>query len=351
MKVAILDPYLDTLGGGERYLLSIAEYYSKNHAVDIFWPDQSLRTKIKQRFQMSISQVQFREYPLNAIDRYSLFSQYDLFFYATDGSLFYSPAKKSILLIQSPAHIPNGGKLFTKIKMSSWNKVLCYSRFVKEIIDKKIGRKAIVLEPPVDLESFLPGKKENIILITGRFFSFLHSKKQDFLVDCFIELITKKHLTGWKLILIGSVQDKDADGYLAKIKKVSQGYPIKIITDASLDVLKDYYAKAKIFWLATGFGEDLITFPERAEHFGIVTVEAMAAECVPIVFNGGGQTEIVNQAKNGFLFKSKDELMKQTLSVIKNEDQRLKLAQQAKNRSTDFSKERFLSKLEKIVHD
>jgi len=36
------------------------------------------------------------------------------------------------------------------------------------------------------------------------------------------------------------------------------------------------------------------------EHFGITTVEAMAAGCVPLVYDSGGQAEIVSSGYNGY---------------------------------------------------
>ena len=37
-RVAIYDPYLDTLGGGERYCLTVAEILlKKGYLVDLFW--------------------------------------------------------------------------------------------------------------------------------------------------------------------------------------------------------------------------------------------------------------------------------------------------------------------------
>ena len=38
MKVALYSPYLDTFGGGERYMLAIAEILSKKGDVDITGP-------------------------------------------------------------------------------------------------------------------------------------------------------------------------------------------------------------------------------------------------------------------------------------------------------------------------
>ena len=55
-KAAIYDPYLDTLGGGERYCLTVAEILLKNgYKVDIFWSgDKTLIEKAEKRFSLDL---------------------------------------------------------------------------------------------------------------------------------------------------------------------------------------------------------------------------------------------------------------------------------------------------------
>jgi hypothetical protein len=43
MKIGIYSPYLDTVGGGEKYMLTIAEGFSKENNVDVFL-DSHLQT-------------------------------------------------------------------------------------------------------------------------------------------------------------------------------------------------------------------------------------------------------------------------------------------------------------------
>ena len=58
-KAAIYDPYLDTLGGGERYCLTIAEILLKNnYQVDLFWSgDPSLISKAEERFSLDLKGI------------------------------------------------------------------------------------------------------------------------------------------------------------------------------------------------------------------------------------------------------------------------------------------------------
>ena len=37
MRIGVFDPYLDDLGGGEKYMMSVASCLSKKHDVTVFW--------------------------------------------------------------------------------------------------------------------------------------------------------------------------------------------------------------------------------------------------------------------------------------------------------------------------
>src|SRR5690606_11935124 len=116
--------------------------------------------------------------------------------------------------------------------------------------------------------------------------------------------------TGFEYHLCGGTHsEKIHMDYLNKVKKEAKGYPIFIHTDISFDQLKELYAKSSIFWHAEGFGEDENKHPDRFEHFGITTVEAMASGCIPVVIAKAGQIEIVQGGVNGFLWNNLNELI------------------------------------------
>lgn len=347
-KIAIISPYLDTLGGGERFILTIAEYFSKKDDISIFWSDEKLKEKSKVKFDVNLNNVKIENIPPTSINLIKKLLGFDLLFYTTDGSLFFSPCSKNYLIIQSPAHLPQK-TLKNSVKLLRF-KIICYSEFVRNIIRQKLNKDAVVIPPPVATDKFKPLKKENIIISVGRFFPWLHSKKQDVLVSAFAEILKLSDLNNWRLILIGSV-DRGGESYLRQIQKISKGLPIEIINNASIDELAKYYGKAKIYWHATGFGEDLIRFPEKAEHFGITTVESMSAGCVPLVFAAGGQTEIIKDGKNGFLWETLPELIEKTRQMIINKDQYIRLSKQAQTDSGVYAKKEFIRKIQKLINE
>lgn len=336
MKVGIFSPYLDTLGGGERYIFSVAEFFARRgDKVDIYNSKNLNSIQIKERFNLDLSRVSF-------LNKEKSTFGYDLFFFLSDGSIPFSFARKNILHFQVPFN-NNYRTLSNKLKLSRFNHIVCNSNFTKKIIDKSYGIKSEVLYPPVDIESFRPGKKENIILSVGRFFAPSNPKKQDFLISAFKKL----DLKDWELVLIGGVFGGESE--LKKLKGMIGKANIKIIADGSFETLQDYYGKAKIYWHAAGFGEDLENHPEKAEHFGISTVEAMAAGCVPVVFSGGGQVEIVDNCVNGFLWKTEKELLDITTDIIENAKKIKEVYTSVIASSKRYSKGCFYENLEKLI--
>lgn len=273
--------------------------------------------------------------------------QIDLMFYVTDGSLFFSRAKKNILIIQSPAHIP-GNSLTNQLKFLSWQKVVCYSEFVADIIKKKLGRRVEVLFVPISSVASLPTRKKNFILSVGRFFPHLHNKKQKEMVELFGKMV-KRGLKNMELCLVGSV-DPGGEDYLAEVKRTAAGLPVRILTDITHTELQRLYTDAKVYWHAAGFGEDLEKHPEKAEHFGVSTVEAQAYGAVPVVFAGGGQTEIVNNGHNGFVWRNSEELLKYTKELLSNEALRSRIAHNAQTSANQYTQDKFCDRLHEILN-
>jgi len=183
--------------------------------------------------------------------------------------------------------------------------------------------------------------KKNIILSVGRFFPSAHSKNQLEMVRFFIN--NENKLNGYEYHLAGSISNlKEDQEYLRKIKKISsKSNNVIIHENCKYEDLMELYAQAKVFWHATGFGVNEEQMPEKMEHFGITTVEAMSYGVVPIVIQKGGQSEIVIEGVNGFLWKNEEECIEKTRKIIKEDKMRTVMAQKAVERSKRFSTERF----------
>lgn len=353
MKIGIFDPYLDTLGGGEKYILDIASCLSKENSVFLFWNDSNILDKAKERFGVDCSAIKLKQnifspnaspFPLKKLLESA---KYDLIIYVSDGSLPFLLSKKNILLFQFPVNWVRGKNLIARLKFKKVDKIICYSYFVKRFLDRTFPKESIVLSPAIDLAKIKKGSKENIILSVGRFTKALNTKKQDFLIECFKKMCSEG-LRGWKLVLIGSSLPCDKD-FVESLSLRIKNFPIEIYNNASFKTLSGYYPKAKIYWHAAGYAEDLQKNPERAEHFGISTLEAMAAGAVPLVFNGGGQVEIVEDKKNGFLWDTQEELINKTLEIINNPKLFKNISGKAAERAMDFNNEAFCKRVNDLL--
>ncbi len=346
MKVGIYDPYFSILGGAERYILSIASCLTANGCtVTIFTDNPLLIQKAQEKFGLTVQGIKSKEWAVDRSTRNKELKQLDKLFYVTDGSLFFSSAKQNILIIQSPAHIPIPS-LINKLKLRNWH-IVCYSSFMQGLIRKKLGKNPEILFVPIEKPQKIGLVKENLIISVGRFFPNLHNKKQIEMVELFRQLIDGG-LKDTRLCLLGSV-DPGGENYLEEVKKKSKGYPIEIKTDFNHLQLVDMYARSKVYWHATGFGEDLSKNPEKAEHFGVSTIEAMSYHVAPVVFAGGGQTEIVHHGDNGFLWKKGEELQKYTQELLQSDEMRERIASHAFRSAMEYTQRLFCQRLNEIL--
>ncbi len=348
MKIGFHSPYLDTYGGGERYMLTLASEYSKNHVVDIFWDDPTIKAPLSRFLKIDLIKTNFVQNIFKLPFFQKIFSTlgYNFMFVLSDGSVPITFASKNILHFQVPFKFSKPS-LITKIKLKRYNWIIVNSIFTKKFIDRSFEIDSKVIYPPVDVSSISAGPKEKIILSVGRFsIHQLHPKKQEILIEVFKEIYKKA--PNWKLILVGQAKKEDQK-YIRRLRKTSKGFAIKIIENAPIEKLRNLYAKSSIYWHATGFGEDEAMHPERMEHFGIATIEASAAGLVPVVINKGGQKETITHNKNGLLWSSKTQLFEATLSLINNKHKMNELAQNAVKNSKRFTIEKFIREYEKII--
>lgn len=232
--------------------------------------------------------------------------------------------------------------------LDTYDTLIANSEFTRGWIRRWWGRDAIVLYPPVRLHA--GGPKEPIILGVGRFFAAKagHSKKQLEMVEAFRGLVESGAAVGWSLHLVGGCSEADQP-YLAAVRAAADGLPVVLHVDAPGAELADLYARASIFWHATGLGEDPEVDPDRMEHFGISIVEAMSAGAVPVVLGRAGPAEIVEHGRSGCHFTDLPDLVAQTVALIGDEDERARLSQGAVERAAHFGLEAFAERLDAIV--
>lgn len=246
----------------------------------------------------------------------------------------------------------HGGPGVTKLSdLNSYQNILTISEFSRLWIRRYWGLNSQVLYPPVNVLNFKAApKKQNWITHVGRFFVTGHNKKQLDLIKAFRKLVDSHKLKSWELHFVGSVADGEKhQQYFSQCQYYAQGYPIFFHTDVPFSELKSILSQSKIYWHATGLNEDEERSPILFEHFGITTVEAMAAGCVPVVIKAGGQKEIVT-AESGFLWNTIDELVKYTYQLTQNSKLQKKYQQGAEKRAAYFSREEFKLRFQKLLN-
>lgn len=361
MKICFISPYLpDHFGGGEKYLLDCALTLSKSHQVFVAIPNKveclsasidDLKEKYSIFLDQDLSNITFIFSPIFGVSdffaRLAWTKKFDLIYYQTDGSIFPSLAKRNILHIQIP--FTNHLSLLSRIKLLNWQVINTNSNFTKSVIEKKWQIKIDeVHHPMIAKPQTFNTKKEKVILNVGRFFTHLHSKRQDILIKAFIQLVKNQpqQMKDWKLVLVGAVEDQE---YADKLKVMAKGYQVEFYHDLDRTKLVDWYKKTSIYWHATGYGVDEDLNPEKLEHFGITTVEAMSYGCVPVVVGKGGQIEVLGDQLHDLLWQSLDECQNITLSLIVDDKKMDRYAQLAIRQSKLFDQKIFASKLEKML--
>jgi glycosyltransferase involved in cell wall biosynthesis len=234
--------------------------------------------------------------------------------------------------------------------MRGYHPWVVYSAFVKEHVHERIGvgdDDTIVIPPPADTERGEPGPKDQTIVAVGRFFPSTDSnnKKHPLMIDAFKRL----GADGWTFHLAGGAFDRaDVHRYLEELREQAAGAAIELHPNASVEELDALYRGAALFWHAAGYGE---TDPEKLEHFGITTVEAMAYGCVPVVPALGGQLEIVTDGVDGRLWHTPDELVSMTRELVDDPDERARLAAAAVPSAQRFSKSEFVRRVRAELFD
>ncbi len=314
-KVIMHDPYLDSVGGGERYFLTVATLLAKNnYQVDIFWTgDNNFLNKATQLFGLDLSNINIvnKDFNnLNIIQKFIIMRKYDLSFIINDGSIPFLFSKKNYIHIQVPFNLPKQKNIITRVKLLFIKKIICNSIFTKKWTTLSYNTSNIeVLYPPINTLFFNKKQsKKKQILSVARFSDKLNSKRQDILIKAFRKFY--KNNTEYKLILAGSSHGKNT--YLDYLKKISKNLPICFEVNPDISKLRDLYAQSKFFWHATGYNINENVNPEKTEHFGMVLVEAASAGCTVMAVSKGGANEIMCYAKNVFLYNNINTLVKLT---------------------------------------
>lgn len=207
---------------------------------------------------------------------------------------------------------------------SNVDKFLANSDFVKERIRRVWNQPSDVVHPFVELKDFLPYqntdfKKDDFYLMVT---AFAPNKRVDLAITAFNRLSKK-------LIIIGSGQEEERLRAMA-------GPTISFAGNLSREQVIDHFLRAKA-----------LIFP-GVEDFGITPLESLAAGTPVIALKTGGVLETLNEQVAEFFPDSKVESLMGAISRFETRDFN---TQVLFNRANDFSREKFITNIQKKIDE
>ena len=393
MRIGIYNEPSGSFGGSEYVVTVLAHALAKHHQVEIIHHNHTLTLdQLAELSGLDVNAVRLRlisrqERPgprlpsgvRNLPRRYQaeiewhadLSRPYDLFINSAHHVPPFCHASTGVLLTLFPLQdrmtlwpwasddAPNGRVLKKRVRrlyynwlwqkrFDSYQHKMSNSAYTKRWTKAFWGIDTDVLYPPVDTR-FAPAPKANLVLSVGRFSTQSHSKRQLEMMTTYRDM-ERTSLEDWCFYCVGGLVNHPADhAYFDEVKRLATECGAQVIPNIARAELRQLFARAKVFWHAAGYAGDARTNPYQAEHFGISTVEAMAAGSVPIVYDQGGQPEIVEHGRSGYLWKTLDELQSYTRRLVRDESLRAQMAAAARRRAERFTRETFLSNFGRLV--
>ncbi|MFL6459998.1 MAG: glycosyltransferase [Nitrososphaeraceae archaeon] len=211
--------------------------------------------------------------------------------------------------------------------------VLANSSSTRNECIKRWNRKdCIVLYPPINVDE-IPfchsSAKKDICIVVSR---IAPAKRIELAIESFCSEILKDK----RLYIVGYLSKENKHYYYKLIGSCKKNSNIKIFPNLRRADVLTLLSKAKVFF-----------HPRPNEHFGIVTVEAMAAGCLPVVHASRGPLEVVvNNGQYGFTYTEKSELpqlLDHAFSSAKDFQHKLR------NRALDFDTRNFKKKFDMLI--
>ena len=404
MKVAIVCDWLTNIGGAEKVLLRMHELYpkapiytSKYSPKGIDWfRNADVRTGWLQIFPAGMRRIlgPLRQRYFSHLD----LSEYDLIISVTgaeaksvkSGKWLYENGRKSKNphgIHISYCHVPtqyywqmydsymkdpgfgalNGivrffFKLFVKpLRKADYKAAqvpdyyVTISDYAKKSIKEYYDRESVVIHPPVEIEDFKQGNKNQ--KSQEREVAELNNKVKKSQEGSCSQVVENFDITKTYIVTSRQVNWKKLDLAVEVCLKV--GRPLLVVGEGpehnklvrlagessliSFLPLTDKIELAKLLGNAKGY-----LFPSL-EPFGIAPVEALAAGCPVIAYSEGGSLDYVMDGENGVLFSSQtvDALAK---AIVKFEKMELNRAEIPKT-VTEFGLERFNKEVKEFVDE
>ena len=392
MRIGIFDHMSGGLGGGQLVAAQMAVQLSRTHEVELIHCGEAYSlSSLAKAFDVDLSRVRERIVS-NSLESFNLPGRvstlvylrdglradrkltelYDLFIYSGHGVPPFSSARKGLIYCHfpiegRPAETLSSAEGFKRkfllsrwihlaaydclwrYRMSGYQTILANSMFTAHWIKQVWKKEAEVVYPPVSLQ--VPEvERRNVIVSIGRFVDSHNIKNHRQQLKAFAKLLGKVG-SGWSLSLIGfcTFAPKEV-AYLEELRRSAKDMPVNFVVNAERSEVLRHLAGARLFWHTGGISDDNGTIaPAKMEHFGIATVEAMLAGCVPLVPAHGGQVEIVEHGLNGYLCRNTEELADYSARLAGDQQLLAEMGHRAVDRGRVFNQSRFSQRIAQVI--
>ncbi|MBN1195985.1 MAG: glycosyltransferase family 4 protein [Candidatus Aminicenantes bacterium] len=356
--LALYDHTLHIIGGGQKYGLTMLDALKGDFDITILTHRPMEPAAIRDWYGLDLSSCRYQTIEIpefadagahidparitrrmaNPFHRVSRLSGgFDIFINNSMNEMVFPLSGISAMVCHFPERRP--GAYFYADR---YDTVIFNSLYTAEWIEKKWKFTPHVhIYPPVDMPPpEKPEEKDPIILSVARFEQG-GSKRQKEMVEAFLSLRRRfpEETRDWHLVLAGGSPENNP--YLEDLKhkiRATGDTHIRLRVNITSDELHALYLRASVFWHLCGLHQ---TDPALVEHFGMTIGEAMQNGLVPIVFDGGGQREIVEPGVTGFRVRTLEELIRHTRRLINDTELRQRCGRAALESSRRFDRPRF----------
>jgi glycosyltransferase involved in cell wall biosynthesis len=213
------------------------------------------------------------------------------------------------------------------------------SKFIQNVFEKCLGKRALVINPPVASNRIASGanwrNRKNIVVTISRFRSAKGLEIIPQIASC---------LEDCEFFLIG-IADNGSERCLRELSEEIK----RLRVEDQVHIFKN---KPYSFTLAALSTAKVFLHTQGTEAFGMSIVESMAAGCVPIVPRAGGPwIDILDcqEGQYGFSYKSPGEAADKIKLLLSNESLRSEISARAAKRAVIFDSSFFAKKLQDIV--
>ena len=298
MKIGIIHPFLDVIGGAERTTYSLLDVLKNSkHKVTLYTTTKNINIPS----QIKICHVNRNSFPIGwnlqrMLEIKKIFAKAkneDLLF-VSSGNLILKHTKKPIIIYCHSTFEPELKKceesnlgLFRiyhnyikkqqenqlKILDKSSVRLIANSNYTKEKIKKIFGKESKVIFPPVKINpnNFKNSKRSGIITVAR----FSPEKNLEFNLDVIKNLNTSYKIFG------NAKFSAQVNYYNYILKKVKNEKQIEFFYNVDRELIEDSLNSSKVY------------FQSSEETFGISVVEGIMAGCIPIVPNNTANKETV----------------------------------------------------------